>query len=251
MKLLREIVGKSLPYEFLNHEKDNFDRDYHQDLHESLKKHYKNIDPENHPSLREYQDGSSFTFNRNLWNVHNGVKSDISKITKIYAPSMQKELLSHKTPHDLHVWSGTPVDPRQIKDKNNIVHHPAFLSTSLREGIGNRFANRRATYRSIGDRGKTVARNHIMKIHIPEGHPGYYMGNHDSEGFGKVEKEFILPAGTNLKHVKTETFMKKNKDDYRTDIYNVHHMEVMPHKHKEFPIKNDLAKPTDKDGNEI
>jgi len=236
MKLLREILKKP-PYDFLKNTKTDFDQNSYYDLHNSLKAHYKGI---NSTGAAEYQEGGSHSINRTLWHLHNNKKYSINPTdyVKKHSVDLQKTLLTQKTPHDLHVWSGTLVDPRQIKDKNDIVHHPAFLSTSLREGTAVHFAKKRGkTYGAKN--GDLIHSNHILKIHIPKDHPGLYMGNHDENGFGKYEKEFILPAGTNLKHTKTETFNHEDmeRNDFTRHVFHVHHMEVMPHKYKQFPIK--------------
>ena len=243
MKLLREIL-KTQPYDFLNHTKTSFDHDSHAELHESLKKHYNGVKS---VAAEAYQEGDSKSMNGTLWAIHNNNKAIkyISQDVATHAPKLQKTLLSQKTPHDLHVWSGTPIDPRQIKDKDNVVHHPAFLSTSLREGIAVNFARKRAKTYSSKDN-DTIYKNHLLKIHVPEGHPGLYMGNHDPNSFGKSEKEFILPAGTNLKHIKTETFNHDSmeRDSFARNVFHVHHMEVMPHKNKKFPIAEPKSKDT-------
>jgi hypothetical protein len=72
------------------------------------------------------------------------------------------------------------------------------------------------------------------------------MGNYDPNNFGKNEKEFILPAGTNLKHIKTETFNHDSMGRYSfaRHVFHVHHMEVMPHKNKKFPIAEPISKDT-------
>ena len=235
MKLLREIL-KNQPYDFLKHTKTSFDLSSHDELNESLKNHYKGVKS---LAAKEYQEGGSSNMNKTLWAIHNNNKAIkyISQDVATHAPELQKTLLSQKTPHDLHVWSGTPIDPRQIKDKDNVVHHPAFLSTSLREGVAVNFARKRAkTYSSKGN--DIIYKNHLLKIHVPEGHPGLYMGNHNPDNYGSYEKEFILPAGTNLKHIKTETFNHDSleRDYFARHVFHVHHMEVMPHKNKKFPI---------------
>jgi hypothetical protein len=101
---------------------------------------------------------------------------------------MDSGMERHKTPHKLTVYSGIKYDPGEKMDKNKIVHHPSYLSTSLDKFTAKGFSN-------------CTTNKHVLKIHVPKGHPGAYV-DHFSENPG--EKEFILPRNTKLKYRGTQ-----------------------------------------------
>jgi len=125
----------------------------------------------------------------------------------------------HKTPHKLAVWSGTGIDPREHMNSEGIVHHPAYLSTSLSPYIAKGFAINSRQYKLEGNELHT----HLMKIHVPKGHPGAYVAHLKNPD----EKEFILPRNTKLKHIKTDTEQESFGYGSRKYFTHVHHMKVV------------------------
>ncbi len=208
MKLLREITGMEK-----NERSEVVDK--------RIKKHYDvsykdNITPEEKSHVKKFQ-YDSYLVNNHHWETHKkrmptytppSLKSDIEETTK----HMDNVINKSKTPHKLVVYSGTRHDPREIKNENNILHHPAYLSTSLSEV----FASGRAKSLS----GHNPNRNsHLLKIHVPKDHPGAYIPSITNEAFtNQTEREFTLPRHTNLKYIKT------TKDGNT----NIHHMKVVP-----------------------
>jgi hypothetical protein len=66
---------------------------------------------------------------------------------------------------------------------------------------------------------------HTLKIKVPKNHPGAYVGG---TNIGvESEREFILPRGTNMKHLGTKTTSKPSKRYLGyTEHTHLHSMEV-------------------------
>ena len=210
MKLLREITDASM-------------KDRGKFVHNIIKKHYDKeyedkIAPDEKKAIEDYQIDSrevnDYHWKKNKKeNIFSGIgKKHIENVTKGIDNVMSKS----KTPHKLHVYSGTIHDPRNIKNDEGIVHHPAFLSTTINENFGRQRAKSHAI--RTGD-----AEGHMLKIHVPKDHPGIYVPsvNPDAVDTNEHEREFILPHGTNLKHIKTTIEEGKKKK------LNIHHMKVV------------------------
>jgi hypothetical protein len=189
--------------------------------HDLLTKHYKPLyhDPKS-SSLINYVGTGSYNMNNRLWTTHKGEPYH-DDIDEEYIDEHIKNLhditTSHQTPKALTVWSGTRHDPRKMMNSEGIMHHPAFLSTSLSKKTAKDFANQGSKF----DFKTGVRSHHIMKIKIPKGHPGYYVGGDGGDG----EHEFILPDATNLKHLHTEFSENLNGDTIHRHF--IHHMEVV------------------------
>jgi hypothetical protein len=168
-------------------------------LHDKLKNHYGNIiSSENDKQLSNYT-ATSYTINNHLWKQHqddgNGYEFDnIGYRDRI--DSIDNSLNRSKTPQKLSVYSGTAHDPRNYMNDKNIVHHPAYISTSLSNQTAQKF-----TMAHYGDI------KHVLKINVPKGHPGAYV-DHMSENPG--EHEFVLPRGLNLKYKGTTKHYPEN-----------------------------------------
>lgn len=205
-----------------NHDISNAPHDVKiQQLHKQLSIHYgKPLRMDHNESLNKYfNSAGAEEINNKLWSHYksktNETKNNIEKDP--YIKPLDAHLDGHKTPSAFTVWSGSRHDPRDWMNKEGIVHHPGYLSTSLHPGVARRFSNY-----SIDNYG--VKNPNILKINIPKNHPGSYIGHisyHDGE------KEFLLPRGTNLRHVKTDYV----KPAYHTPgydkkmFYKVHTME--------------------------
>lgn len=122
---------------------------------------------------------------------------------------LNSAILKHPIPDDMVVYSGTnKTHATTIKD-NDVVHHPAFVSTSLSLWRAAKFANDKE-----GD---------LMAIHLPKGHPGLY-AEHMSHM--PTERELILPKGLHFKidHSRRERLY------YNSKPLTIHH--VFPHHSK-------------------
>ena len=171
--------------------------------------------------IREYTRNSS-PLNSYHWDKHKnevGIHKDYEQNTK----NLDNALHSYKSPEDLTVWSSTIHNPEKLKNKEGIVHHPAYLSTSILQHVAlDRDIN--STDDSEGNR-----HHHILKIHVPKESHGAYV-YHISKIPG--EHEFLLPRGSNLKHLHTEVikepFHNYLKEGKRTKYTYLHSMELQP-----------------------
>lgn len=217
-------------------------------LHPELRDHYhpRNYSADHVMAVRSYTGSSGV--NQHLWNKHRDQPENAGKKwnfddsffrshKKGITPDEQ-HVLKHLpdalsmqgTPSKLTVYSSTKYDPRDVMDKNHTVHHPAFLSTSLDKKFSNGFN----TFSETRDDSKRVYHNHLMKIHIPKGHAGIYAGADVKFSAHRHEAEFILPAGTNLRHLRTEHKVQEDPGipgsgghlPYTQNNY-LHHMEVV------------------------
>ena len=184
-------------------------------------------------SLHNYMGVGSKVMNSHLWQQHG--KSDIYRGMLNVEPHVDLDshiknldymINSHKTPKSMTVWSGTFHDPRELKDKNDMVHHPAYLSTSLLRNTAQNFTTRSLAPEKYpyDEKGKKIRNHHILKIHVPEGHHGIYASG---IGYDDSEQEFILPRGTKMKYLRT---VKKINNNHQYDAIHdhIHHMEVIP-----------------------
>lgn len=121
--------------------------------------------------------------------------------------NVDSALNQHKTPHAFHVYSAIRHHPGTkqyltpeggLEKHGTVVHHPAYMSTTTNKhvahDIGYHYQQHEATNRRL-NHNKTGTVGHVLKIHVPEGHPGAYVEHHEHSG----QNEFILPRGTNLR----------------------------------------------------
>jgi len=218
-KTLKEILQPYLVEDDFNakHEKQTKELEETKPLHDRLTAHYKHFDQWHLRKLKKYSDESEAT-NNYLWQRHKrrtignghergGESSNVQKL--------DEATQIHKTPEAMTVYSGVQYDPRKKMNKEGIVHHPAYLSTSLRHSIAEGFA-----YNQKDD----GATRHVLHIHLKKGTTGAYIGDHSHS---PPEREFLLPRGTNLKHQGTDSY-EYERNHYgkvtRVTVYN-HHME--------------------------
>jgi len=210
MKYLREIVDGAT------------DRNRAMNVDDKISSHYyyngdsyEGDEPAHAKAIRNYQkSGVARAMNGYHWAKHHGEEYEHDDYTNHELHSKSEKLdaaiASHKSPINLKVYSGVKVDPRKHMNSEGIVHHPAYLSTSLRERVAHYFAGNHVS--------KSNLEKHIMKIHVPKGHPTAYAANLGLTN----EREMILPRGTNLKHIKTES----KETDFGTMVHT-HHMKVV------------------------
>jgi hypothetical protein len=176
-----------------------------------LKKHYYYTEKNHKEAIRDYQRSFiSKNINHALWEKHKNpnLKYTYNETTK----KLDSAIHEFKTPHKLAVYSGTVHDPRELKNSEGIVHHPAYLSTSIKKDVAEGFSD--------DHKNEEKGEAHILKIHVPKGHPGVYVPA--TESGLNYEREFILPRGTNLKHIKT------TKEDIGNNSKRfTHHMKVV------------------------
>jgi hypothetical protein len=207
--------------EYQDKSKENFA------LSNKLTNHYKFDTVSKHGAVYAYTRNSE-PYNSHLWAEHhkkdNPSWSQFNMLEgKKTIKHLDSVLKSHSSPEDMHVYSSTIHDPRALKNDQGIVHHPAYLSTSIYKPVAmNRDINSREDMKT-GD-----FHHHVLDIHVPKGSPGAYV-NHVSKYPG--EYEHILPRGSNLKYHSTETIAKKF-NNYRTEktahnYTHIHKMELI------------------------
>lgn len=172
--------------------------------HMKLSKTY-NYEPDHVKTIHDYTYRSN-ELNSYHWDKHAG--KDLSKHDppkeEARTEKMDSLMKVHKTPEDMHVFSKTIHDPRVLKDKDSMVHHPAYMSTSLSRGIAK---NLKWSFKK-DEAGDT--HHHILKIAVPKGSEGAYVDKHSAI---PSQREFILPRGSNMKYHDTKT-QKLGKDHY-------------------------------------
>jgi hypothetical protein len=189
------------------------------DLSDSLGKHYKKVF--DNSSEGEIYAIDSYMHNSRPINNYHWKNDKTNSNYETETRNLDNILNKEKTPHKLVVYSGTRHDPRQVKDKDNIVNHPAYLSTSIKKGKGGEFARRN----KVLDLDNNIEHQHLLKIHVPEGHSGVYVAH---AGLGMTnEREFLLPRNTKMRYLRTETKIFPNS--HRDIHQHIHHMEVLPH----------------------
>jgi hypothetical protein len=186
--------------------------------HEAIADHFKMEDdvPEK-TALDNYQSYSK-SVNNYHWSKHKNTPYVDSVMTehdaKKNSEGLDKFINMKKTPSKLVVYSGTKHDPQTMKNSEGIVHHPAYLSTSLDQNVAESFARKNITgYRDM----------HMLKIHVPKGHPATYVPSSLNNPFSRKEEELVLPRGLNLKHIKTDI---ESTDGGK--MLHTHTMKIVP-----------------------
>ncbi len=194
-----------------------------------LTKHYSDLltDKTAKSNITNYTEHSHY-INTYLWSKHKQPDSykktneinSIDKHAESTIKNINKILHSHKSPENMTVWSSSIHDPEKLKNKEGIVHHPAFLSTSTYRHVAlNRDINQ------VDDKDYNL-HHHVYKIHVPQGSPGAYV-DHISKYPG--EYEFLLPSGQNLRHIKTTTTHTPYKHysfGMKKKYLHIHEMEL-------------------------
>jgi hypothetical protein len=184
-------------------------------LNNKLIKHYKDYNDDDKKVIANYTDCSRY-LNSYHWNKSRGEnKKNVPELENTTG-QLDDALDAHRTPHKLSVYSGTKDDPRKNMDKDGIVNHPAYLSTSIDNNVAQGFSS------SHAKNDKIFEERHVLKINIPKNHPGGYVAQHSSH---PEENEFILPRNTKLKYRGTVTH--KGEDTGRDMDIHEHNMDVI------------------------
>lgn len=171
-------------------------------LHNTLTKHYKFSSAEKNV-LKRYSD-ESYSLNSYHWAKQKQGKNFSVKKRENDSEILDAIVDHYKTPQAMTLWSGIKKAPKEIKE-GGIYHHPAYLSTSIKPKVAFQFADghKHGNNNSIYDpkTGKSTYHTHVLKINIPQGHAGAYIGENSLEA---SEHEFLLPRGMKLhinKHI--------------------------------------------------
>ena len=178
--------------------------DHLNNLHNSLDRHYHDVDDlheQEHHALAKYT-AESTPLNHALINYHqNGIsRHAMDEHLSNTVTHLDSALNKKRTPHDLHVYTGIGFDPHQVfkpsKARNKYhAHMPAYTSTSIDPQQARSFAIKKSH------------RANIIKIHVPKGSRGLYMG----ESFGYPdEKELVLPRNCKLRIHPVPSYRRMN-----------------------------------------
>lgn len=161
--------------------------------HADMVKHYAGL--RTHADKRYVQDytQSSWKLNKNLHKA----KGKVPKMHAEHVAHLDSALHHFKTPKAMTVHSAVHTDVSKLKkgkDGHIAVRHHGYMSTSINHNISESFGK---VFYHGKDRDPDFKEvKHVLKIHVPKGHPGAYV-DHVSHNSG--EKEFILPRGSKLK----------------------------------------------------
>jgi hypothetical protein len=184
-----------------------------ENLEQTLKKHYTGLEP-HHDTLHDFTYDSR-PINSPLWKLHKGEDVDYPKIRE-KINKMDSIVNKHKTTGDMIVYSKSRRDPRELKNSESIVHHPAFLSTSIKKDyVENNYLSRNREKKDDG------VHHHFWQIHVPKGNKGVFIP--DEHSIDNRAKEFVLPRGSNLKYIDTDTKEDKNIHTF----YHYHKLDVI------------------------
>jgi hypothetical protein len=215
MKKLRQIIEGVL------HRNSQRERHYLTALHKQLTDHYaaSKYNPEEMGAMEAYTRGTSI--NSYHWNKHHGLATTDyqNKCDRTMTKPLDSALGKVEAPITFRVYSSTMHDPRTLMNKEGIVNHAAYMSTS----INKEFAQDWDHIREDGDQ-------HVLTYEIPKGKKiGAYVGNHISICGG--QHEFTTKRALNLRHIKTVSKKYTVKSKYgvneRKKTMHVHHMEIV------------------------
>lgn len=189
----------------------NSDSMYHYDQHEqALEDHYHKTSglPED---IFKYSEGS-WVLNDHLWDSYKNKTEPKSRMGGIDIKGLDDALSETQLHKPLYVYSGVKRNPGLLAAMHpkRRIFLPAYTSTSIQPRTALSFAGsiKRGTEGEESWSNEQEGERHILRIHVPSGNNGYYLGtksNFDNE------KEFLLPRDTTI-HVEEnpQTFVHKN-----------------------------------------
>ena len=190
LKTFREAAGDVDHIDHLDHSANHHVGENIDQVHEALHGHYDHagLGDEHKAALASYTD-SSYHLNTKLLKAHREGDEAPREVDNINVGHMDEALSRHTLPHPLTTFSGVKFEPHKTVGENRLLHLPAYTSSSPAVSVARGFGG---TYED--ERGTRV--RHVLRFKLPEGHHGFYMGDH-SEVPG--EKEFIMPRGMTVK----------------------------------------------------
>ncbi len=175
--------------------------DTHKDLADD---HLSNLDGHHREAVESYimgglEDGDetgSFRVNDHLIKSHRAKKepkkefhfgSDEDFQRYLNIDHLDEALEINKLEKPLTTYSGIGFNPKDIMKGGNMLHLPAYTSSSTNRGVAVLYAK--------PDKDRVY---HVMQIHHPTGSSGLYIGDRDD--FSPfMQKEHLMPRGTTLK----------------------------------------------------
>lgn len=240
-----ESSGMDSLYSRLRKEHGYFDLS----LHKSLGNHYR-FNPDELRHITSYTDDSE-VLNSHIFNQakdnQSGPNLVFLKKKNYDLPGIDATLGNKPAPHDLHVYSGVKFNPADVRNKDNLIHLPAYTSTSLYQHVAVPFAEGLADHEPND---VETTHHHILRIHIPVGSEhGAYIAHHSpfdeditlEDGSKKPtehgEREFLMKRGAIIRvdpapfdqHIGRFTDTHSGKD-YHISKYHLWNAHIVGHK---------------------
>lgn len=130
---------------------------------------------------------------------------------RISLSHLDKAVSKFKLPK-MTIFSGVAGNPNS-KAKEGILKKHSLISTSIDPKVAHDFSA------PSGDK-------HILRIHVPEGHPGFYFGNDINRSSKPEEHELLLPRNTTLKIHPKPTLFTHGSPDSTKHVWDAH---IVPH----------------------
>lgn len=170
----------------------------------------------NHRLLRSYSDESE-PLNRALYERH------IAGNPVTNRQPIDDAVEQHKLHDDLHTYSGTHFNPGEIASQHpdNIVHLPAFTSTSLNRGVAASFS------RSQGEV-NGMSQHHVIHFNLKAGQKGAFVGHnsnvgeHEQISWMPHEAEHILPRNTTVHIHPKPTTITDHANNRQYHVWEAH-----------------------------
>ena len=209
---------------------------------QELSKHYDHYSDQQEDHITKYSNGSG-KLNDYLHERYRNPEKDHNPRHEKDIKKMDDVVYQHRTPSSMIVHSGVPESPHHIihgqggyenKEGGHVVL-PAYTSTSLSLKLASNFAksdkeaneylakkhnNPKFLTHKHHDMKDTVGFKHMLKIHVPKGHPGAYVAHKSYYGH---EYEHILPRETHIHiHHDPEFDHKNGIVHWHADIVDKH-----------------------------
>lgn len=123
----------------------------------------------------------------------------------------------NKLKYELTTYSGISWHPHDKMDADNIVHLPAYTSTSTNKTIAHNFAKMHKTHRDVPV--------HVLKIRHPEGSSGMFTHNDTTISHFELEDEYIMPRKSTIR-VNPVPEVHGNLHVWHSERINDHQPEV-------------------------
>ena len=169
-------------------------------------------------AIKNYTDGS-YGLNKHLYTEGHDEEAVKNGPYREQVKHLDAALHSHELP-EMKVYSGVKFHPKQKASSEGLLKTTAFLSTSTNPNTARGFS------RGITHEGEHA--NHMLRIHVPAGHPGFFTGNSDdgSEFTVHNEHEVMLPRNARFKI--SDKPVKTHNDGYG-DIHHMWDAHLVPH----------------------
>ena len=201
---------------------------------------HNNTDHDNllyHPIVHAYTRGSD-NLNNTLWEHFkskttppSSIAANLHNNVHIHLDHMDRLIAKHQLPHDMHVYTGLHLNPRDHPDKQLVL--PAYTSTSVTPHVAKDFGK---YFYHTDKYGNHEVIKHILKIHLSK---GFHHLSTDKGSLFPGQGEIILPRNLRLhvddkpSHIITGSFnnhFSDKRNEYVEDTYHVWNARLLPHK---------------------